>query len=392
MNGHTTNKLNENRSSRENEYYLPEWVGKLRVRRKMVLNACAAGAVIGLIISLSIPKEYTAGTLISPEGYRRGASSGISALAGMADINIGSSSIDERDAIFPSLYPAVVHSTPFLVRLLAVPVREQGDSTAIPLSLYLKERQKSPWWSVITSAPSTLAGLVLSLFRSTPEKGGDIDGNGIKSDMDIFHLSREEAELAGAISSRIHIGVDKKKRTVTISVTMQDPQVAATVADTVQSRLKEYITSYRTAKARRMLDFAEEFRREAQAEYHVAQERYTRYADANRGLTKLASRAELVRLRNEMNLASSAYNRAERQVQSAMAKVEKVRPVYAVIQPVMVPLSSSKPRKMVILAVCILLGGAGSVGWVLFAKDFLDGFKEAWKKEGEKDKEKGNSQ
>ena len=382
-----TNGLNGNQSSRKNESSLPALARKLRSCRKTVFYACGVGAVIGLVISLGIPKEYTASTLTAPEGYRRGAS-GISVLVGMGDINTGTSS-GERDAIFPSLYPSVVHSTPFLVHLLDVPVRQQDDSTAIPLSLYLKERQKSPWWSVITSAPSRLAGLVLSLFRGTPEEDRDINGNGIENGTDIFHLTREEAGLAGAISSRIHIGVDKKKRTVTISVTMQDPQVAATVADTVQSRLKEYITSYRTAKARRMLDFAEGLRREAQAEYHVAQERYTRYADANRGLTKLASRAELVRLRNEMNLAASAYNRAERQVQSAMAKVEKVRPVYAVIQPVMVPLSPSKPRKMVILAVCILLGGAGSVGWVLFGKKFLDSFKEAWKKEGEKDKEKG---
>ena len=370
----------------------PELNRKIRNYRITIFKTCGVGALIGLVIAFGTPAEYTASTLVVPEGYRRGVSSGVSALAGMADIGLRTSSTTERDAIFPSLYPSVVHSTPFLVHLLDVPVRQQDDSTAIPLSLYLKERQKSPWWSVITSAPSTLAGLVLSLFRSAPEEDRDIDGNGTENGTDIFHLSREEAGLAGAISSRIHIGVDKKKRTVTISVTMQDPQVAATVADTVQSRLKEYITSYRTAKARRMLDFAEGLRREAQAEYHAAQERYTRYADGNRGLTKLASRAELVRLRNEMNLASSAYNRAERQVQSAMAKVEKVRPVYAVIQPVMVPLSPSKPRKIVILAVCILLGGAGSVAWVLFGKEFLNSFKEAWKKEGEKDKEKGNSQ
>ena len=387
MDSNTTKEEKGIQLSQKQETGLPELVRKFWKCRKLILKACSIVTIIGLIIALSLPKEYTASTLISPESRR--SSSAIKALAGIDDMDTGSSSSDERDAIFPSLYPSIIHSTPFLVRLFAVPVREQGDSTAIPLSLYLKERQKSPWWSVITSAPSRLVGLVLSLFRSAPKEDRDIDGNGTENGTDIFHLSREEAGLAGAISSRIHIGVDKKKRTVTISVTMQDPQVAATVADTVQSRLKEYITSYRTAKARRMLEFAEGLRREAQAEYHAAQERYTRYADANRGLTKLASRAELARLRNEMNLAASAYNRAERQVQSAMAKVEKVRPVYAVIQPVMVPLSPSKPRKMVILAVCILLGGAGSVGWVLFGKKFLDGFKEAWKKEGEKNKEKG---
>ena len=72
-----------------------------------------------------------------------------------------------------------------------------------------------------------------------------------------------------------------------------------------------------------------------------------------------------------MKLALSAYNRTELQVQAAQARVEKVTPVLAVIQPAIVPLVPSKPRKMIILLECVLLAGAGSVGWVLFAKDFI---------------------
>lgn len=132
--------------------------------------------------------------------------------------------------------------------------------------------------------------------------------------------------MAGAIASRINIDVDKKKKTIKIFVTMQDPLVAATVADTVQARLKEYITEYRTSKARRLLEYAEKLRKEARAEYYEAQKRYTRYADGNQGLVKLTSRAEQARLRNEMDLAQATYNQTEQQVQIAKAKVEKETP------------------------------------------------------------------
>ena len=100
---------------------------------------------------------------------------------------------------------------------------------------------------------------------------------------------------------------------------MQDPQVAATVADTVQARLKEYITEYRTSKARRLLEYAEKLRKEAREEYYEAQKRYTRYADGNQGLVKLTSRAEQARLRNEMDLAQATYNQTEQQVQIGRA-------------------------------------------------------------------------
>lgn len=367
MNTNTTNDGMDGKyfPSKKRKIDPPELVRKIRGSGKLILKACGMGAVAGLVIAFGTPKEYTASTLIVPEGYSRSSSSRMSALADMAGVGMASPSTAGRDAIYPSLYPAIVHSTPFLVRLFDVEVRERKDSTTMTLSNYLRERQKRPWWSVITSAPSRLTGLAMSLFREEPkvEKA--------KTGIDIFRLTREEAGMAGAIASRIAVGVDKKKRTITLFVTMQDPLVAATMADTVRECLKEYITEYRTAKARRVLEYAEKLCREAQAEYNKAQEKYTRHADANRGLVRLASRVESVNLRNEMNLALSIYERAERQVQAARARVEKIRPVYAVIQPVVVPLSPSKPRKMVILAVCVLLGGAGSAIWVLFAKDFL---------------------
>ena len=368
MNSSTINTENVELFSQGQEVDLLGIIKKIYNFRKLLLKACCIGAILGIIMAFSIPKEYTANTLIAPEGYRRSSSSGISALADMADIDISSSSATERDAIYPSLYPSIVNSTPFLIQLFDIKVHEQKDSTIMPLSRYLKERQKRPWWSVITSAPSKLIGWTISLFSEKPEVAK------VKSKIDVFRLTREEAGMAGAISSRINIGVDKKKRTITIFVTMQDPLVAATVADTVRARLKEYITEYRTSKARRMLEYAEKLRKEAQTEYYEAQKRYTRYADVNQGLVKLTSRAERAKLRNEMDLAQATYNQTEQQVQIAKAKVEREIPVYAVIQPVQVPLSPSKPRKMVILVGCIFLAGSGSIGWILFAKDFVEGF------------------
>ncbi|WP_303209237.1 Wzz/FepE/Etk N-terminal domain-containing protein [Bacteroides oleiciplenus] len=369
MNSNTANEENVKPLPQEQEIDLLELAKKVWNSRKLILKVCGIGTLIGLIIGLSTPKEYTASTLIAPEGYRKSSSSGMSALADMADIDISSSTTTERDAIYPSLYPSIVNSTPFLIRLFNIKIHEQRDSTTITLSQYLKEHQKKPWWSTITSAPFRLIGWTMSLFSEKEEV------EKTKHTIDPFRLTREEAGMAGTIASRINIEVDKKKRTITIFVTMQDPLVAAVVADTVGAHLKEYVTEYRTAKARRILEYAKRLRQEAQMEYHKAQKEYTRYADANRGLVKLTSRAELAKLENEMNLALVTYKQAEQQVQVAIAKVEKVRPVYTVIQPVQVPLRPSKPQKMMILMACIFLSGAGSVGWILFARDFLKNMK-----------------
>ena len=151
---------------------------------------------------------------------------------------------------------------------------------------------------------------------------------------------------------------------------MQDPQVAAIVLDTIQSRLKTYMTEYRTSKARRILEYNEKLCREAQAEYYAAQEKYTRYADVNQGLVKLTSRAELSRLRSEMDLAYSIYNQTEVQVHAAKAKSkEGCSGIYRHSSYNGSTKSFEAPEGLVIV-MYILLSGVGSIGWVLFAKDF----------------------
>lgn len=361
-----------------------ELAKKLWDFRKLILTACGIGAIVGMVIGLGIPKEYTASIFIVPEKSRRSTFSGISALTDMVGTDMSSPSTTERDAIYSVLYPSIIHSTPFLVRLFDVEVREQEDSTAMPLTQYLKERQKSPWWSAVTSAPSKLIGWGISLFSENTKE------EKISPKTDLFRLTRKEVGMASAIASRIGVEINEMsvKRAVTISVTMQDPLVAATVADTVLAHLKEYVTEYRTNKARRMLNYTEKLRKEAQAEYYEAQKKYTRYADANQGLVRQTSRSELARLRNEMKLALTTYNQVELQVQAAEARVEKVAPVLAVIQPAIVPLTPSKPRKVMIIAGCILLSGAGSMGWVLFGKEFLKDIK--WKRIVSDDKWKLN--
>lgn len=353
--------------SQKKEIDLLELFAKIWDSRILVLKACAIGAIVGLVMVLSIPKEYTAEVFMTPEYTSKHSSSDMSTLADMAGVDMPSVSTG-RDAIYPSLYPIVVKSTPFLTRLFNIKVREQKDSTSITLSQYLKERQKRPWWSIIKSVPSKLIGWAMSLFREKTEM------KKMKSEIDLFHLTREEMGMAGAIASRIKIEIEKKRRTITIFVTMQDPLVAAVVADTVRIHLQDYITKYRTEKARKVLEYREILREEAQAEFYDAQEKYTRYVDANQGLVKLTLRAEQARLRNEMNLAQATYNQAEQQVQLAKVKVEKVTPLYAIIQPASVPLGPSKPNMMTILLGSIFLCGAGSISWILFAKDFVESF------------------
>ena len=195
--------------------------------------------------------------------------------------------------------------------------------------------------------------------------------------LDPFRLTKDEAAIADALSKRISVSVDKKTGVTTLSVTMQDPLISASLTDTVMHCLQNYITDYRTNKARHDLAFTEKLYGEAKASYEDAQKKYANFVDANQNIILLSYRAEQERLQNEMNLAYQVYTQVSQQLQMARAKVQEITPVYTVVQPATVPLKPAKPNKLMILIGFMFLAGVGSVGWILFVKDLL----KEWKKQ-----------
>lgn len=353
--------------SEEQEIDLIELAQKVWAERKLVMKWCAIAAVVGIIVAFSIPREYTTSVTLAPESSSKSSTGNMGALAAMAGINLGSST--GEDALSPDLYPDIVSSTPFLTELFDVQVENEKNTYKTTLYDYLSEHQRVSWWSVVISAPFKAIGWTLSLFRDKPEEG--------ERALDPFRLTRDEAAVADALSKRISVSIDKKTGITTIAVTMQDALISATLTDTVMVKLQNYITEYRTNKARHDLAFTEKLFNEAKEDYFNTQQTYARYVDGNQNLTRQSVLAEQERLQNEMSLAYNVYNQVAQQLQMAKAKVQEITPVYTVVQPATVPLRPEKPKKVMILIGFVFLAGVGSIGWILFVKDLIKG----WKKE-----------
>lgn len=344
----------------EKEIDLLQLASRLWQKRRKLLIWSVCGAVIGLIVGFSIPKEYVSGVKLAPESNKTGSSaSGLGALASVAGLSAGSSST--ADAVYPMLYPDVVKSVPFATSLFDVPVRTEDDNKEITLQQYMTEDLRSPWWSAVTGLP----GKVLSLFRSKPKVGE-------KHKLDNFRLTPGEDAMVRALNGRIITAVDVKTSVISVSVKMQDPLVAATVADTVVSRLQEYITDYRTNKARKDLEYAIKLNEEAKENYYQAQQRFANYLDRNQGLVLNSAQITRDRLENEATLAFNLYNQTAQQVQRAQAKVQETTPVYAIISPATVPVSNVSPRKGLILMAFTFLAFMGGCLWILFVRPLLD--------------------
>lgn len=356
-------------SPEEQEIDLLELAGKVWAERRLVLKWCGVAVVVALVVGFSIPKEYTTTVMLAPEveGGSRSLG-GLSALAGMAGINVNAG--ESSDALYPELYPDIVSSVGFTTELFPVSVEDEEGELKTTLYNYLKEEQRSPWWSAILSFPFKCIGWITSLFRDEEEENV---GQGI----DPFRLTKDETDVVKMLNERISVSVDKKTSVITLSVTMQDPLISATMTDTVMQKLQNYITEYRTNKARHDLDFTQKLYDEAQKKYYVAQQAYADYVDMNQNISLRSVQTRQERLQNEMNLAYNLYNQTAQQLQLAKAKVQENTPVYTIVQAATVPLKASKPSKLMLLVGFVFLAGVMSVGWVLFGKGLWSSLKQS---------------
>jgi uncharacterized protein involved in exopolysaccharide biosynthesis len=230
----------------------------------------------------------------------------------------------------------------------------------------------------VTSAPFRLIGWTFSLFRDKPAEEATA-----AKEIDTFQLTPKQSGVMGAISSSINVTVDNKTGLTTIEVSMQNPVISAAVTDTVMNRLQEYITNYRTMKARHDLAYTEKLYEESRDKYYKAQQRYARYIDSNQNIILSSYRTESERLQNEMNLAYGVYNQTAQQLQAAKARVMEITPVYTVVQPATVPLRASKPKKSMLLIGFVFLAFVGTSAWILFGRDLVA----AMRNKGKEDEE-----
>ena len=375
INGESEKEIKQrqsNQTDEEIEIDLMDILRKIISIRKSIYKAAAIGLVIGIIVAISIPKQYTVKVTLSPE---MGTSKGGNGLAGLAASFLGSGvTMNEgTDALNISLSADIVSSTPFLLELSKMKVPLSGNEE-ISLVSYLNE-ESSPWWSYVIGLPGMMIGGVKTLFIDK-----EIVIVSTNLNRGIIELTKKEAGTISLLKKKITAFMDKKTAITEVSVTMQSPKVAAAVADSVVQKLQESIITYRTSKSKEDCEYLEKLFTERQQEYYIAQKNYANYVDSHDDLILQSVRTEQERLQNDMNLAYQVYSQVANQLQVARAKVQEEKPVFVVVEPAVVPLKASNKSLMVYILVFMFVFVLGTISWNLLGKRFWSTLKEGAKK------------
>ncbi len=330
---------------------------------KKILVWALCGAAFGMMIGLSKPKTYTAKAVVAPEITTRTGAGGLSSLASLAGINMNTMAL--TDAMHPDLYPEIIKSTNFYIDLFDMPVTFEHKDTLVHTDLYdyMVNYAKSPWWGTVLGLPWKAMDGLKKLFGKVDEFD-DAEGH---FNVDSLRLTKQQEMVVKALSKNISAAVEKRTYVLNLKVTMQDPIIAAQLANAIIENLQKFVISYRTEKERNNVDYYKKIYDETQSDYLAAQRAYSRYVDSNVGSVSKSSQVHQQHLQNEAQLRYQLYNQTAQSLLAARAKVQQESPVLVVLQPGIAP-HIGKPSKVKLTILWFILGGlAGAVWCVLKA-------------------------
>ena len=373
MSANNNDQLNGNSIQQSSAVDFVKMYKDLLKHRKLYYKVLPIAFVLAAVYALAIPNFYKCTVKLSPEMSSSRTNSSLLSLASNFGFNIGKSTGGMgTEALFPTLYPDLVNSTDFKVSLFPVPVTIEGNKKkgiqdrTMSYYEYLENEQKSPWFSAILAAPGKLVGWFISLFRQKPS---DLEDQ--EKTVDPFRLTKKQAMIIKAINSKVLCDVDKKTMVITIQVTDQNPVIAATMADTVKTRLQKFITDYRTSKVRVDLEHYKKICEETKARYEVARQKYSEFVDANQYIILQTVRQEQVDLENEMQLQYNAYMQAAQQLVNAEAKVQEETPAFTTLQSATVPVRKAGPSRAKMCLMFVFLMFVCTSGWILYKEGDL---------------------
>ena len=339
--------------------------------RKTIIWSVIACMAIGVFIAFTSPDVYTVNTIMVPQIQSQDSRmGGLSSLAAMAGFSLNDMTKSTQD-LSPLVYPEIVKSLPFHLEIMNAKYDFNGIASPLNLIQFYQDYYDPGILAAVKKYSIGLPGLLLKAIR--PSKTPVASGKEIK----LLTITPQERGIHNMLYGQLTLLVDSKNGFLTLTVEAPEAIATAQIAQKAQQVLQDRITEYKIDKAKQNLSFVQSRFDEKKREFEQSQERLARFRDRNLNLGSAMARTDEERLSGEYQIAFNVFSELAKQLENAKIKVKEETPVFAIIQPVSVPLERSSPKKAMIMIIWIFLGGIFGVGWV-FGKQYLVNVRKKW--------------
>ena len=231
---------NIKQQNNEEELDLLLLLHKIWQSRRTIVTSTLVFSIIGILVAILSPKEYTATMTMVPQSSDGKSGGGLSGLAAVAGISLGSSS---NEAISMKAYPDIVKSVPFKQKLIQTSVKLDDIDKEISYKKYCEEYAKP---STIDNIIKYTIGLPSLLFTSKEEELSENIENST-----ILKIHTSERKIFKVIDNQLKLNINEKEGIINLSYSMPEALPAAQMLQSAQKLLQEAITQFKIHRINR---------------------------------------------------------------------------------------------------------------------------------------------
>lgn len=336
---------------------------RLWSRKKLFLWVWLVTFVLSCLWIFPIPRTYTTELKLAPEMESGVSTSALGSIASSFGFDLGG--MQTTDAIYPMIYPNLFESNDFIINLMSVQVVNEDGDVKTTYFDYLQNHQKKTFYSY------PIRWIKKKIKEMLPDK--PVPGSFSNKALNPNLLSEQQKAVVDKAKQNINCDVDLKTQLITIVVKDQDRMICAQVADSARAKLQDFITNYRTNKARNDLDYYTRLTDEARVAYEDATNKYSLYVDAHKNSILQSFITERDKLENDMQMKYNTYSAMSTQLEAAKAKVQERTPAFTLLQGASVPIKPTGPKRMIFIAAMLFLAFWGTCIYI-YRKEIISQF------------------
>ena len=307
--------------------------------RKQIIIISFVFVLVGVGAALLSPVVYSSSTTFINSQTESSSSSGLSGVASLVGINLGSMSSGSE--IPPTMYPQIAESIQFKRDLLNSFIDEKEQ---IKLEDFLVDYN--------------------AVEKSVSENNNKL------------FISKYEDALFNIINDVISINLDQKDGFVTILANMPESEYAANTCINAREILQETIINNKIKSAKQKLEYSEKQLASKRIEFEEIQNKLAYFNDSNLNLVTSSVINEREKLEAEFQIINAVMIELSKQVEQRKLQVSEDTPVFSIVKEASMPVKRSSPKRTQMVFIFGFIGLVLSVLYILVREPVVQILKE----------------
>ena len=296
--------------------------------RKQIIILSFVFVLAGVAFALLSPIVYSSSTTFINSQTESSSASGLSGVASLVGINIGS--MGSGSEIPPLMYPQIAESVQFKRDLLKSYIDEKGQIKLEDFLANYNNIEKSP----------------------------------TENNNKLF-ISKYEDRLFKIIDNVVSISVNQKDGFITISANMPDSEYAANTCINAREILQKTVINNKIKSAKQKLEYSEQQLASKRIEFEEIQNKLAYFNDSNLNLVTSSVINEREKLEAEFQIINAVMIELSKQVEQRKLQVSEDTPVFSIVKEASMPVKRSSPKRILMVFIFGFIGLIVSVLYIL---------------------------